>query len=223
LPFATNKTISNKRTELSSTRIITLTDFPVYNVRILEIYYHLFKDMKGDILPSCALIHKDLILPYFGDDVKSRFESFYQENSGADYFLLNGSHRSSAQDLNGLDLRVVIFENSDDINRFKNRNYSSSLFFEFLDNLESRGLVDSSYIDEARELVQRKELFDDKHDESIEDVILDIVDHFTRNPYFETVCQKTRRMIERKVIPAYLGEGLWLKRKWKQQYWVKKF
>jgi hypothetical protein len=30
-------------------------------------------------------------------------------------------------------------------------------------------------------------------------------------------------MIDRKVIPAYLGEGLWLKRKWKQQYWVKKF
>lgn len=208
LLFATNKIIKQKRTELSSTRIITLTDFSVYNVRILEIYYHLFRDRLSSILPSCALIHKDMILPYFSDDVKSRFESFYQDNPQADYFLLNGSHRSSAQDLNGLDLDVVIFENSDDINRFKNRQYSSSLFFEFLDSLESRGMVDSKYIQEARELVRRKELFNDKHDETIEDVIFDIVDHFTRNSYFETVCQKTRRMIDRKVIPAYLGEGL---------------
>ena len=59
-------------------------------------------------------------------------------------------------------------------------------------------------IKEARSMVEAGELFSLAVENTINESILDLMKHFSKNPYFETVQDKTVRMIAEKIIPRYM-------------------
>src|SRR3989338_3795698 len=91
--------------KLHPNQIITLRDYPVHNEHILRIYFRIFMKNQGKILPPCPIIHKSSGMPFVhGEDIKSRkynalLRNFLEKNSQIEYFLLDGSHKTTAATL----------------------------------------------------------------------------------------------------------------------------
>ena len=109
-----------KKTVLNPEQIITLRDYPVYNEQILKIYFRIFQKGQGKILPACPVIHKSVAIPYVDDkDFKSKryntlLEKYLQENPKAEYFLLDGGHKTAAATLSHKKIPVLIIEKDKD-------------------------------------------------------------------------------------------------------------
>ncbi len=156
---------------LSPNQIITLNDFPVHNEQILKIFFRIYQKGCGKIMPPCPVLHKSFVS--FSGSLQRVFEEFSGRNPQAEYFLLDGSHKTTAAALNGSKINVMIFETDKDIK-------------------------------EARSMVEAGELFSLAVENTINESILDLMKHFSKNPYFETVQDKTVRMIAEKIIPRYM-------------------
>lgn len=158
--------------ELSPNQIITLNDFPVHNEHILKIYFKVFRDGYKKMIPPCPVLHKGFVAPIF-EKIFLEFKEFQRKNPHAEYFLLDGSHKTTAANLTGNKVKVMILENNKDIK-------------------------------EAKQLVNSGELFSLRVSDSISDNVKDLKKHFKKKQGFQTVEEKTKRMIKEKVIPAYM-------------------
>ena len=159
--------------ELSAKEIITLNDFPVHNEHILKIYFLVYQKNCGDILSPCPVMHKNLVLKHFSLKLKKILEPFFVENLKAKYFLLDGSHRTTAACLTKNKINAMVIKSEKDIR-------------------------------EAKSLAQSGEHLQCLLDATIKKIIADLIKHFEKKSYFETVEQKTRRMVAEKVIPKYM-------------------
>lgn len=162
-----------KLKELSANEIITLNDFPVHNEHILKIYFKIFKDGYGKMIPPCPVINKKPVIAGFDEKLKKLFREFERKHPTTQYFLLDGSHKTTAANLTGNKIKVMIFENDKDI-------------------VEAKSLVDAG------------ELFSLALGNSIRGEIKAFKKHFTKKKGFQTVEEKTKRMVKEKVIPDYM-------------------
>ena len=110
---------------LHPNQIITLRDYPLYNQHILKIYFRIFSRNQGKILPPCPVIHKSLGIPVVNNkDTKSKkynalLNDFLNKNPNAEYFLLDGSHKTTAATLSHKLIPVVVIEQDKDFKEAK--------------------------------------------------------------------------------------------------------
>ena len=158
---------------VSPEEVITLTDFAVFNGHILKILYHMCMNFSAKLMPPCPVIHTSLVVPSFTGSVKKAFVRFEKKHPRVQYFLLDGSHKTTALSLSNCALPVFVIA--------KNRD-----------------------IAQARKMVETGKLLSLTIGKTMAENISNLRRHFTRKTRFETVGEKTRRMITRKVIPEYM-------------------
>ena len=91
-----------ERKKLNPNQIVTLNDYPVYNEQILKIYFRIFQKGQSKIMPPCPVIHKSIGVPIIkGRGAKIRkynnlLIEFLEQHPQAEYFLLDGTHKTTA-------------------------------------------------------------------------------------------------------------------------------
>src|SRR3989339_590097 len=162
-------------------QIITLRDYPVHNEHILKIYFRIFMKNQGKILPPCPVMHKFSGIPYAkGKDFKSvrynkLLKKFFEEHPRAEYFLIDGSHKTTAATLAHKLIPVVIIEKDKDFKKAKELIKVGELFGWYL--------VENSMKESFNVLAK----------------------HYFSTKEFLTVEEKTEKMIKNKVVPEYMG------------------
>jgi len=106
-------------------QIITLRDYPLFNEHILRIYFRIFAKNQGKILPPCPVIHKSFGAPFINKkNIKSKkyntlLKKFLDNCPHAEYFLLDGSHKTTAATLSHKLIPVVVIEQDKDFKEAK--------------------------------------------------------------------------------------------------------
>jgi len=164
-----------KTIKLSPNQIVTLNDYPVHSANVLNEYFS--KCKLGKEVPFVPVIRKEIVLNYFDAKLRKRFEEFEDENPAAQYFMLDGSHRTTALTLAGCRIQAIVYEKTEDIT-------------------EARKLVPTGQILESGTL-----------DHTLEENCKILNKHFNEKPYFMTVEQKTKKMVEERVLPPNMAES----------------
>jgi len=158
--------------KLKPDEIITLNDYPVHRDKVLKKYFNECK--LGKETPFVPVIRKDIVRRYLDDKLLKKFKEFEKANPKAEYFMLDGSHRTTALTLTGCMIRAIVYEKTKDIK-------------------EARKLVAIGQILENGTL-----------DCTLEENCKILNRHFEGKFYFMTVEQKTKRMVEERKIPQYM-------------------
>lgn len=158
---------------ITPNEIVTLNDFPVHNLHILKIYFKIFRDGYEKMMPPCPVIDKKLVVEGFDEKLKRGFKEFEKNHSKVKYFLLDGSHKTTAASLAHKKVKVMIFEKDQDIK-------------------------------EAKELIKTGELFSLMVGDNIKREVKELKNHFAKKKGFQTIEEKTQRMVKEKVIPDYM-------------------
>ncbi len=161
--------------KLSPNQIITLNDFPVHNEHVLKIFFKIYQNKCGKIVPPVPIMHKNLVLTYLHGNMKNKSNEFYKRNPNCNYFMLDGSHRTTAATLTKKKIKVMVLQHGQDVQK-------------------------------ARKMVETGELFHFYLKDTIEDIVKELIAHFRKTGFFQTVEQKTKRMVIEKVIPLYMIE-----------------
>ena len=162
-----------RQTKLSPNQIVTLNDFPLHDEHVLKIFFRVYQKKCGKIIPPVPVIHKDIVIPHLNERLEQIFIDFYKRNPEAVYFMLDGSHRTTAATLAKSKIKVIILKNEQDIKK-------------------------------SRKLAETGELFHFYLRNTIKDIIKLLITHFTKKPYFQTVEQKTAKIIKEKTTPQYM-------------------
>lgn len=169
-----------KKKLLSPDQIITLRDYPVHNAHILVIFFRIFSKGQGKILPPCPVIDKSSGIPYVrGKDAKSKkyntmLEKFLADNPRAEYFLLDGSHKTSAAALARKKIPVIVIEKDKDLAVIRKRQEQGE-FFGF-----------------------------NEPPKTIKAAVRELADHFIGTNKFWTVKDKIDKMVKEKIVPSYM-------------------
>jgi hypothetical protein len=107
----------------------------------------------------------------FGD----LFCEFENKHPDADFFMLDGSHRTTALTLNKYPIQAILIKSDNDIKK-------------------------------AKGMLERGELFGLTIGNSFEECVKNLTDHFFRKPGFQTVLEKTQKMVDEEAIPSYMSE-----------------
>ena len=158
---------------LNPNQIITLNDSPIRNEQILKLYFRMFHKGKRSIVPPCPVIHKDLLVNNFNNKLKNLFRIFEIKNPKAQYFLLDGSHKTTAATLSHKRIPVMIFKSDRDIQN-------------------------------AKRLVEEGEIISLTTGATMKEAINALKRHFNKTKSFQTVEEKTNKMIIKKKLPAYM-------------------
>ena len=169
-----------KITVLNPNQIITLNDYPLYSNSVLRKYYD--KCKIGEDLPFVPIISKDIVSKYFNAALTTKFLEFEKQNSAALYFMLDGSHRTTALTLAGRAIAVILYETNEDIS-------------------EAKKLVVTGLILENGTL-----------DHTLEENCEILHKYFNEKPYFMTVQQKTDKLIRDNLISPQAMPNLGLKK-----------
>jgi hypothetical protein len=157
-----------KKIDLNPHQIITLNDYPVFSVSHLKKY---FRRCRLGNLPLIPVIKKNIVKKHLNQELLRVLHVFEKANPKAEYFMLDGTHRTTALTIVGRQISVLLYENSKDITR-------------------ARELLAKGLILESATL-----------NYSLEKNCEVLANHFNQKPYFMTVEQKTRKMVEETVIP----------------------
>ena len=158
-----------KTTELAPNQIITLNDYPVHSDSVLSEYFT--KCKMGKEVPFVPVIRKDIVLKYFDAKLLGEFERFEDQNPLAEYFMLDGSHRTTALMLAGCKIMVIIYQTDSDI-------------------IEAKKLLVTGQILKSGTL-----------EDSLEENCQELYRQFKEKPYFMTVKQKAIKMVREKILP----------------------
>ena len=161
-------------------QIITLRDYPVYNEHVLRIYFKIFMKNQGKILPPCPVIHKSLGIPYVsGKDSKSArynelLKKFLENHPRAEYFLIDGSHKTTAATLSHKLIPALIIEQNNDFKEVKELIKTGEFFGWY------------------------------SVEDSINDAIKTLAKHHFGTKEFLTVEDKTKKMVKNNDVPKYM-------------------
>ena len=106
-----------KKLNLKSNQLITLNNFPLHSLSVVEKYFN--KCKLGEPLFSVPVIKKDIVIKYFDDATLKEFKEFEKQNPSSEYFMLDGSHRTTALTLSHKDINAISYETNSDINNAK--------------------------------------------------------------------------------------------------------
>jgi hypothetical protein len=161
-----------KTIELNPNQIITLNDYPVYSDKDLREYFKKCQLKKE--LPLVPVVRKDIVRKYLDSKLIKKFQKFEEKNPDAEYFMLDGTHRTTALTLAGCKIAAIIYGKDEDI-------------------IEAKKLVAAGKILENATL----------HYTLVENCKI-LNKHFNIRPYFMTVEQKTKKMAKENIIPQYM-------------------
>ncbi len=111
--------------KLSPEQIVTLNDYPVHNEQILKLYFRMFHKGQGRIVPPCPVMPKSAGIPLMrGNDKKinkynNLLRKFIKSHPKAEYFLLDGTHKTTAATLAHKPIPAIIFKTDKDIREAK--------------------------------------------------------------------------------------------------------
>ena len=159
-----------KTTQLRPSQIIALNDYPLYSNRVLSAYVE--RCRTGEALPFVPVIGKGIVRRHFGAALSRTFAGFEAQHSEAAFFLLDGSHRTTALTLVGRDIGAAIYETDGDID-------------------EARRLIATGQILPNATL-----------DHTLEENCEILNQYFVERPYFMTVRHKTEKMVREALIPG---------------------
>jgi len=158
--------------ELNPSQIITLNDYPIYDNNILTEYFN--KCKIGNEIPLVPVLMKKIVKKYFDEKIIKIFDKFEEKNPSAEYFMIDGSHRTTALTLADCKITTIIYEKDEDI-------------------IEAKKLVATGRIIKNGTL-----------DHTLKENCEILNKHFNEKPYFMTVEQKTKKMIKEKKLPEYM-------------------
>ncbi|MBU1167524.1 hypothetical protein KKC60_03920 [Patescibacteria group bacterium] len=119
---------------LHPSQIMTTNDFPVHNEQILKIYFKICQKKHIDILPPLPVYHKSLGLPLLGGsgkDIKKHniaIKSFFEENPGVEYILMDGSHKTTALTLTHNLIPAIVIKTNQDVKKFHKMEETGEIF-----------------------------------------------------------------------------------------------
>ena len=168
-----------KTITLTPHQMITLNDYPIYSVETLRLYFS--RCQSGQALPLVPVIHKAIVRQYFTPELCERLTSFEQSNPQAAYFMVDGSHRTTALTLAERKIDVIIYATDADI-------------------VEARRLVATGQVLDNATLLH-----------SLAENCVILRQHFQERAYFMTVQQKTEKLIRDNYIANYelLDQGIY--------------
>ena len=145
--------------ELNPSQVITTRDFPVHSAKFLEKYFEIFQSGNGFDLPPVPLVHTDLVTLHFEEPISSILQEFLRQNPQAEYFLLNGSHRTTSANLTRHLIKGMLLATEQDIEqanqiKFRGEMYQHGLHSSIIGNI--RDLVDHFSGAEKFQTVQQK-------------------------------------------------------------------
>jgi hypothetical protein len=161
---------------LTPHQIITLNDYPIYSEGMLREYFR--KCMTGASLPFVPVIGKTIVRQSFSTELSQKLEQFERANPLAGYFMLDGSHRTTALTLAGRKIVAIIYEKDGDIQA-------------------AQALVVTGQILENATL-----------EYTVAENCAILHTHFQAHPYFMTVHQKTVKLLQENYIAHYGLSGL---------------
>ncbi|MBN2096726.1 hypothetical protein JW752_05040 [Candidatus Peregrinibacteria bacterium] len=161
--------------ELTPAQVITTRDFPVHSAEVLQRYFEIYRRGENDGLPPVPLMHKDLVVPHFDETTGDLFQEYIRQNPQAEYFLLNGSHRTTSANLTRNMIKGMFLRTEEDIRLARQIKFNGQPY--------QHGLLDS-----------------------IIGNIRDLIEHFRGTELFETVQQKTDRMVDERTMPQHMIE-----------------
>lgn len=106
-----------KQINLNSNEIISSSHETLHDINALKLYYRIYSKGCEKIAPPSPIIHKDFVVKYFSDKTKAVFQEYQKFNPDAKYFLLDGSHRTTAAVLAGKKINCFTIENNNDITK----------------------------------------------------------------------------------------------------------
>lgn len=167
--------------KLFPTQVLTLTDYPVHSEHVLKLYHRMFWKGGPKLVPpfpALKISAQKLHLP--GNSLKIKkynaaVDKFFKNHLQTKYVLVDGSHKTTAATLCHRQLTALVLKTDADIRA-------------------------------ARKMVERGALFSltTGDTNSIVDALQIIRKHFYKHPVFETVAEKTDRMVKNKVVPRYM-------------------
>jgi len=164
---------------LKPNEIITTRDFPVHNEHILKIYFKICKKGYHKILPPTPVIPLFVGLPLLGGKSKK-----VQEYNKRIKKYIKKNKRIKYLMLDGSHKTTALFLTHNKIN---------SVIFE--KDVDIKEFVD---------LVQIGEVFSLSTKETIKDSLMEMAKHLKDARFFETIEDKTKRMVGEKVIPKFM-------------------
>ena len=128
--------------EFNANQIISSGHEILHDIQVLKIYYQVFKTRHADIIPPAPVMRADLISPQLEGDLLQKYQEFRNRNPQADYFLLDGSHKTTAADLCGLGCRVILVETQQDIEDLRQMEKTGDIFQFMLEDTIKENIAD---------------------------------------------------------------------------------
>lgn len=145
--------------ELDPTQVITTRDFPVHSAEVLKKYFEIFRSGGGRNLPPVPLMHRDLFIPHFEEPESAVLQEYLRQNQQAEYFLLNGSHRTTSANLTRHTIKGILLRTEEGIRKasqikFNGETYQHGLLDTIVGNIKD--LVEHFRGTEMFQSVQQK-------------------------------------------------------------------
>jgi len=165
--------------DLRPSEIITTRDFPVHNLQILKIYFKICKHGDTDILPPTPVVPLSAGLPLLKG--KTKGEKGYNKRIN-DYVKNNRK------------IRYILCDGS-----------HKTTALTLTNNLIRAVILSSDEdIKEVKELVKTGDVFSMTTGNTIKNELKQKAIHLKGAKFFETVQDKTDRMVREKVIPDFM-------------------
>jgi len=162
--------------DLNPNEVLTTLDFPVHNGQILKIYFKVCRDGDAKILPPTPMIPLKAGLPLLEKDKKGY-------NKRMKEFLKKNKK-----------IKYLLVDGS----------HKTTALTLTHNKIHSMILETNDDVKEVRELEKVGEVFNMNTPDTIGDILLDMAAHFSKGKKFESVLEKTKRMICKKVIPDFM-------------------
>ncbi len=164
---------------LRASEIITTKDFPVHNEHILKIYFKICKHGNNEILPPTPVIPLSVGLPLLAG--KTKTEKEYNKKI-KDYVKKDKK------------IKYIMCDGS----------HKTTALALTHNQIHSVILKTDSDMEEVRELVKTGDVFSMNTGKTIKAELREKAEHLKDAEFFETVEDKTKRMVEMKVIPKFM-------------------
>jgi hypothetical protein len=91
----------------------------LHDIEMLQAYFLMCQSGIADRLPPVPVMHRDLFAPHFNPALQAKFKVFSEANPHAEYFLLDGSHRTTAACLSHKECPAVLMADDNDVREMK--------------------------------------------------------------------------------------------------------
>lgn len=159
--------------------IITTTDFPVHNLHILKIYFKICKNKSQDILPPTPIIPLKTGVPLLKG--KNKREKEY--NSKIESYLKQNKK-----------IKYLMCDGS----------HKTTALTLTHKKIKVVLLETNEDIEEIKDLIKTGEFFSVSTKDTIKETLDAMAKHLSKAKFFETIKDKTERMVNKKAVPQFM-------------------